>query len=60
MQSTPYLQVRAGDVCVKPAPGGESTLVVRTAGRFELAVAENPLDLIDESALATCVDETSR
>ena len=31
IQPTPYLQVRAGDVCVKPAPGGESTLVVLRA-----------------------------
>ena len=60
VQPTPYLQVRAGNVCVEPAPGGESTLVVRTAGRFELAVPENPLDLIDESALASCSHKTSR
>jgi hypothetical protein len=60
VQPTPYLQVRAGDVCVKPAPGGESTLVARTAGTFELAVPENPLDLIDESALATCAHKTPR
>jgi len=60
VQPTPYLQVRAGDVCVKPAPGGESTLVARTAGRFELTVPENPLDLIDESALATCAHKTPR
>lgn len=54
VQPTPYLQVRTGDVCVKPATGGESTLVARTAGRFELAVPENPLNLIDESGLASC------
>ncbi|HUZ99615.1 MAG TPA: hypothetical protein VMU74_09670 [Gaiellaceae bacterium] len=60
VQPTPYLQVRAGNVCVKPASGGESTLVVHTAGRFELAVPENPLDLIDESALATCAQHTPR
>jgi hypothetical protein len=36
---TPYWQVAAGDVCVRRAPDGMTTLVAERRGRFELEIA---------------------
>jgi hypothetical protein len=49
-ESTPYMHVRTGQVCISKAPGGQITLRAQSAGSFELAVPEDPLALIDEDA----------
>jgi hypothetical protein len=35
---TPYWEVRRGDVCLRRAPDGMTTLVARREGAFELAI----------------------
>ena len=43
---TPYWRVTAGDVCVERARDGMTALVVRRAGRFALATADEPAAVV--------------
>jgi hypothetical protein len=54
IESTPYMDVRSGQVCLARAPGGQITLRAKAAGSFELAVPEDPFALLEGNAKSRC------
>ncbi len=47
IESTPYMRIGSGDVCLTKRADGQIDLVARRAGAFRLTVPEDPLALLD-------------